>query len=189
MLLSKATAIEALAPAAVGLDAAFVGARKTSDTMIAAADVMAFDPSVRGNVIGTLVWAAFASAAVGPMALVGERDLGTSPQSRMWTVKSADGPFKVQMKSDIDEIREEQLSLFAQDAFADAQATREERVILTWNAIEPRFVLMRSGHVAWSIPVASLAAPADVVAAGPVPKRSVASKSEDVAASRDRKSS
>lgn len=157
--------------------------------MIAAADSTAFDSSVHGNVVGTLTWAAFASAAIGPMALAGDRDLSTSPQSRIWTVESDDGPFTVQMKSDIDEIREEQLSLFGQDEFAMLDSTRQELLILTWNAAEPRFVLMRNGHVSWSIAVSSLLVPADVIAATSVPKRSVGGKDEDRAAERDRTSS
>lgn len=189
MPLSKSAAATALTPAANGLDEAFTRARKTTDTMIAAADVAAFDNSVRGNVSGTLTWAAFASAAIGPMAVVGERALNASPQARVWTVQSEDGAFTVQMKADIDDIREEQLSLFEQDRFAAMESTRQELVILTWNATEARFVLMRNGHVNWSIPVAALAESADVVSAAPVPKRTIRGKDGERAAERNSESS
>jgi hypothetical protein len=176
-------------PSAAGLDAAFTDARNTTAAMIATAGSTAFDSSVHGNVVGTLTWAAFASAAIGPMAVVGERDLNTSPQSRIWTVQSGDGPFRVQMKSDIDDIREEQLSLFGQSEFAGSASTRQELVLLTWNAAEPRFVLMHNGHVLWSLAVTSLLVPADVIAATSAPKRSIDGKDEDRAAERNRKSS
>lgn len=183
-MITKDAALAALTPAAEGLVIAYRSALASTKTIMASAEAAIFDSSVRGNVFGTALWAGFASGAVGPMATVGTRDLNTSPQSRVWSVWTPEGVFRVQMKADVEDVRAEQLALFDRERIgAVADETLQSRVILTWNSVEPSFVAMENGYAQWSATVATLIETADVQSARQAtPQREVRGK--DIAASR-----
>lgn len=162
-MVSKDAALQALKPAAKGLLAAHERAEAALKDMMASPAALIFDGSVHGSVVGTLRWAGFASTAPEPMQLVGRRDLTTSPLSRVWLVPSEEGEFRVQMKSDVDEIRHEQLVLFQQEQLGKiGDEARQSLVILTWNEEGPAFLAMEDGKALWSSQLSALVDSAEV---------------------------
>ncbi|MTD47469.1 hypothetical protein GKE82_25025 [Conexibacter sp. W3-3-2] len=118
----------------------------------------------------------FATDASPHVDTIGTPDLTAHPLSRIWTIPTPEGSFRLQLKSDIDDVRAEQRQT---ELLPRSPAeNRTSLVLLTWATGSPRLVALERGVVLWWIDVVALATAAPVEAIRTTARRGVRSRTE-----------
>jgi len=120
-------------------------------------DIDALEDGIAGSFHGVSFWVFFASGLTSAYADVAVRDPSTSDQRHCWL--TLDGKLLIYLKSNIEELAFEQLTL---ENFPQAESASPAFVALTWehegaDRLRPAFVHLVDGRPIWEIPARELA--------------------------------
>jgi hypothetical protein len=122
------------------------------------ADLALLAPGVAGIFHGVDFWALFASHLERNYEGVAARDSTTSDQRHRWLV--AGGDVCIHLKSDVDQLCEEQLTI---EHFPEVATSGPALVALTWEHLgmdrfHPTFIHLHEGRAIWELSVKELVA-------------------------------
>jgi hypothetical protein len=122
------------------------------------ADLALLAPGVAGILHGVDFWAFFASHLERNYAGIATRDSTTSDQRHRWLLPKSG--IRVHLKSDVDQLCQEQLTL---EHFPAVASSDPALVALTWEHLgvdrfHPTFIHLHEGRPIWELPVRELVA-------------------------------